>query len=241
MAYLAWQSLLHKKRIAQIVYFLILAVGIFTYFYSRQYHDLCIYAVLEQLQQYQQHFFFRAALVFFLIRFLFASLAIPGSGLITLAGGAIFGWLPGSLIVLLANSTGYMIVFMLTRYAFKDSVEKRCKGSFNRIRNISNCHGPALLFMLRMIEIVPSFVVNSYFALTDMKPLTYFFFTLLGAYPGIALFTNIGVQIVSVRQLMDLISLPVLISFALAAFIPVVSSYIMQKLKSRPRRLEALR
>ncbi|SFH93559.1 Uncharacterized membrane protein YdjX, TVP38/TMEM64 family, SNARE-associated domain [Tindallia magadiensis] len=231
----------NKKRIAQLAYGIIFITGLMIYFYSRNHHGFCAYLLIEKLQQYQQHFFLRSAFAFFLLRFLCASLAIPGSGLITLAGGAIFGWLPGSLLVLLANSTGYMIVFMLTRFAFKDTVETHLKGSFQKIRKISNGHGPALLFMLRMIEVVPCFVVNSYFALTDMKPLTYFTFTLLGAYPGIVLFTHIGVQIVSVKQLVDLISIPTLLLFAAAAFIPVISSFIIQSSKSKKEPLSSSR
>ncbi|SDY74178.1 TVP38/TMEM64 family protein [Tindallia californiensis] len=229
----------NKKRIAQLAYGIMFITGLMIYFYSRNHHGLCLYAIIEGLQQYQQSFFLRSAFAFFLLRFLFASFAIPGSGLITLAGGAIFGWLPGSLLVLLANSTGYMIVFILTRFAFKDTVETYFKGSFQRIRKMSNSHGPALLFMLRMIEVVPCFVVNSYFALTDMKPLTYFIFTLLGAYPGIVLFTHIGVQIVSVKQLVDLISIPTLLLFAAAAFIPVISSFIIQSSKSKKEPLSS--
>lgn len=227
----------HKKRVAQFLYFIFLILGLSIYFYSHHRHDACLHGIIQELQHYQQHFFLKAACAFLLLRFLFASLAIPGGGLITLAGGAIFGWLPGSLLVLFANTTGYMIVFFLTRFAFKDCVEKRFQGSFQRIRQISNCHGPTLLFMLRMIEIVPSFVVNSYFALTDMKPRVYFFFTLLGAFPGIILFTHIGVQIATVRQLVDLVSIPVLISFGILAFLPVLSSFALQKTNGRHKHM----
>ncbi|SMP40285.1 TVP38/TMEM64 family protein [Anoxynatronum buryatiense] len=212
------------QRLAQIVYLLIFVAGLFFLVLNQGHHHTKLHHLMTKLHEYRSQHYLLAACAFFCVRFLCAAFAFPGSGMFTLMGGALFGWLPGTFLVLLANSTGSVVVFLLSRYAFKESLEKKYQRQYAWIRRLSHHRGAALLFFLRVIEVAPSFAVNSFFALTEMRLRTYFTATVLGALPGILLFTNLGVQAASIRQLNDLVSPMVLASLISLALIPLLSS-----------------
>jgi len=210
------------QRAAQIIYLLIFAAGLLFFIMNRgQQHQL--HRLICGLHHYRAEHYWAAVCAFFCLRFLCAAFAFPGSGIFTLMGGALFGWIPGTLLVLLANSTGSVVVFLLSRHAFKASHKASYSRQYAWIHSLSHHHGAALLFFLRVIEVAPSFAVNSFFALTDMRLSTYFAATVLGALPGVLLFTNLGVQAITLRQLSDVVNPVMIISLASLAIIPLLS------------------
>lgn len=56
-----------------------------------------------------------------------------------------------------------------------------------------------------------------------MRLSTYFAATVLGALPGVLLFTNLGVQAITLRQLSDVVNPVMIISLASLAIIPLLS------------------
>ncbi|HSW23554.1 MAG TPA: pyridine nucleotide-disulfide oxidoreductase, partial [Burkholderiaceae bacterium] len=63
--------------------------------------------------------------VFFAIYVAVTALSIPGAAVMTLAAGAIFGLLVGTVIVSFASSIGATLAFVAARFVLRDSVQSR--------------------------------------------------------------------------------------------------------------------
>ncbi|SDZ16748.1 TVP38/TMEM64 family protein [Tindallia californiensis] len=172
-----------------------------------------------------QHLFL-AMLIFFLVRFFFAVVSIPGTGVLTLLAGALFGFYIGSLLVLLAVSSGVLVAFLLTRYFFKEPLKNQFKKQFQYIDTLDLRYGSSLLFFLRLSEFTPSVVINSFFALTPMKASTYFRVSLISIVPGVLLFTNAGLQLSEIQQPSDFFNINILITLVFIGLLPILCEYL---------------
>ncbi|MEO8008492.1 MAG: pyridine nucleotide-disulfide oxidoreductase, partial [Betaproteobacteria bacterium] len=63
--------------------------------------------------------------VFFLIYVAVTGLSLPGATIMTLAAGAVFGLLWGTLIVSFASSCGATLAFLASRFVLKSSVQAK--------------------------------------------------------------------------------------------------------------------
>ena len=94
--------------------------------------DLGRYANLDYLKQSQAHFSAQYAnnpwtmrLAFFGTYVAVASLSLPGAALLTLAGGGVFGFGWGLLMVSFASSMGATVSLWVARYVLRDWVQAR--------------------------------------------------------------------------------------------------------------------
>ena len=67
----------------------------------------------------------RTAAIFFVIYVALTALSIPGATVMTLAAGAIFGLLWGTVIVSFASSLGATLAFLAARFVLRDSIQAR--------------------------------------------------------------------------------------------------------------------
>src|SRR5574339_41406 len=63
--------------------------------------------------------------VYFAVYVAVTALSFPGAAVMTLAGGAVFGLLAGTIIVSFASSIGATLAFLAARYVLRDSVRAR--------------------------------------------------------------------------------------------------------------------
>lgn len=88
------------------------------------------------------------------------ALSLPGATLLTLAGGAIFGLGWGLLIVSFASSLGATLAFLTARFVLQGSVEARFGQRLADINAGIARDGALYLFTLRLVPLVPFFVIN---------------------------------------------------------------------------------
>ncbi|WP_051617472.1 TVP38/TMEM64 family protein [Desulfonatronovibrio hydrogenovorans] len=175
------------------------------------------------LKELSREHFLVSVLIFLGLRFLFAVVSIPGTGILTLAGGAFFGFWLGSLLTALAVSAGVTVAFLVTRHALQDFVRARMGHYLPFFDQGVQRYGPGFLFMLRMIEVFPSFAVNMIFGLTSMKVGTYYLVSLAGFLPGIMIFTNAGSRLAQLEGLQDLADPVVLASLGALGTFPLLT------------------
>ena len=75
-------------------------------------------------QTYQQHPV-RVTLVFFAVYVLITALSLPGAAIMTLASGASFGLVWGTVVVSLASTLGATLAMLAARTVLRESIEKR--------------------------------------------------------------------------------------------------------------------
>lgn len=149
-----------------------------------------------------------------------AVLALPGAGILTLAGGAIFGTWIGTPLALLSASLGATLAFLMARYVFRDFIQQRFSERMAAIDAGVERDGAFYLFTLRLVPVFPFFIINLLMGLTAIRTVTFFWVSLLGMLPGTAIYANAGTQLGALTSLSDILSPALIGSFALLAAFP---------------------
>jgi len=170
---------------------------------------------------------------FFLIYVVVTALALPAAAILTLAGGAIFGFWHGLILVSFASTIGATIAFLLTRYLFHDAIQQKFGERLEAINNGIESEGAFYVFGLRLVPLFPFFMVNSLLALTKLKTITFYWASQLGMLAGTAVFVNAGTQLAEISNTSDILSLKLLLSFALLGVFPIIAKQILKVLKNR--------
>src|SRR5512139_3693736 len=149
-----------KPRIYLLIIIAIL-IGIFFYF------DLQQLLTLENLKSQQKTIIsYRnehpalATAIYMLVYIAITGLSLPGATILTLAGGAVFGLIWGTLIVSFASSIGATLAFLAARFLFRDAVKSRFGDRLQAIDKGVAKDGALYLFTLRLVPVFPFFVIN---------------------------------------------------------------------------------
>ena len=161
------------------------------------------------------------------------SLSLPGATVMTLAGGAIFGLWVGVPAAVVSASIGATVAFWTARYLFRDSVHQRFGDRMAAINAGIERDGAFYLFTLRLVPIFPFFVINLLMGLTAIRAGTFFRVSLLGMLPATTIYVNAGTQLGALTSLSDILSPPLIGSFALLAAFPWLARWAVGRIKTR--------
>lgn len=170
--------------------------------------------------------------LFVLVYIVATAISLPGATVLTLAGGAIFGFWAGTILVSFASTIGATLAFLASRFLLRDFVQSKFKEKLVGINQGVEREGALYLFTLRLVPIFPFFLINLAMGLTSIKTLTYFFVSQIGMLAGTAVFVNAGTQLAQINSPKDILSLNLLISFALIGVLPIISKSIIGWIKS---------
>jgi pyruvate/2-oxoglutarate dehydrogenase complex dihydrolipoamide dehydrogenase (E3) component/uncharacterized membrane protein YdjX (TVP38/TMEM64 family) len=162
-----------------------------------------------------------------------ASLSLPGATVMTLAGGAIFGLWVGIPAAVISASIGATVAFWTARYLFRDSVRQRFGDRMATINAGIERDGAFYLFTLRLVPIFPFFVINLLMGLTAIRAGTFFWVSLLGMLPATTIYVNAGTQLGALTSLSDILSPPLIGSFALLAAFPWLARWAVARIRAR--------
>ena len=115
-----------------------------------------------------------AAMIYFGVYVAMASLSLPGASLVTLLGGALFGVLWGTVLVSFASTIGACVAFLFARYFVRGAVENRFGTRLQAINEGIEKEGAFYLFSIRLIPVIPYFVVNLLMGLTKITLRVFF-------------------------------------------------------------------
>ncbi len=186
-----------------------------------------------ELQSWTRMFYTKAVIYFLLLYIVVAALSIPGATILTLAGGAIFGLGPGIFLVSIGATIGGTLCFLGSRFLFRDWVEARFRSRLEAVHAGVAKEGAFYLLTLRLIPVVPFFVINLVFGLTKMSPLVFGAVSLVGMFPAVVVYVNAGTQLAEVQSLSGILSAPVLISLGLLGLFPWMTKIVLEFFKSR--------
>ncbi len=191
--------------------------------------DLGRFLTLDYLQQRHEEFATLYALhpwevrgAYFALYLAVATLALPGAALLTLAGGAVLGFGWGLLLVSFASSMGATLSFWIARLLLRDWVQARFATQLGEINAGVQRAGWLYLLSLRLIPVVPFFLINLTMGLTALRSWTFYWVSQVGMLVGTAVYVNAGIQLGNLHSLSDVASPALLGSFALLGLFPLV-------------------
>lgn len=161
------------------------------------------------------------------------ALSLPGAAIMTLAGGAIFGLLAGTLIVSFASSIGATLAFLASRTLLRDWVQGRFGDRLRAINEGVARDGAFYLFSLRLVPVFPFFLVNLLMGLTPIRTPTFYGVSQIGMLLGTIVYVNAGTQLAGIESLRDVASPVLVASFAALGLLPWIGRWIMAAVKRR--------
>ena len=171
--------------------------------------------------------------VFFLIYVAVTGLSLPGATIMTLAAGAVFGLLWGTVIVSFASSCGATLAFLASRFVLKGSVQAKFGDKLKAINTGIEKDGAFYLFTLRLVPAFPFFVINLVMGLTPLRIPTFYWVSQLGMLAGTIVYVNAGTQIARIEHLSGILSPTLLASFTLLGLFPLIARKLLDILKAR--------
>ena len=160
-------------------------------------------------------------------------LSLPGAAIMTLAGGAVFGLLWGTVLVSFASTIGATVAFIVSRYILRDGIQRRYGDRLNAINEGIERDGAFYLFTLRLVPAFPFFVINLVMGLTPMRVLAFALVSQLGMLPGTIVFVNAGTQLARIESLQGILSPALIGSFVLLGVFPLIAKWIVNVVKAR--------
>ena len=172
-------------------------------------------------------------LVFFAVYVLITALSLPGAAIMTLAAGASFGLVWGTVVVSIASTLGATLAMLAARYLLRDSIEKRFGPKLAEVNKGIEKEGGLYLFTLRLVPLIPFFALNLLMGLTKMKTWTFFWVSELGMFAGTVAYVNAGTEIAKITSLRSVLSPGLIGSFVLLGLLPLVVKKVLDYFKRR--------
>ncbi len=172
-----------------------------------------------------------SGVIYFLVYVAATALSLPGAALLTLAGGAVFGLLWGTVIVSFASTIGATLAFLMSRFLLRDWVENRFGQRLTAIAEGIRREGAFYLFTLRLVPVFPFFLINLLFGLTGMKARTFYWVSQIGMLAGTVVYVNAGTQLGKLESLSGILSPALLGSFALLGIFPLIARRIVEVIR----------
>jgi uncharacterized membrane protein YdjX (TVP38/TMEM64 family)/rhodanese-related sulfurtransferase len=132
-----------------------------------------------------------APLVFVAVYALASVLFLPGM-VMTLAGGALFGPVWGTLINLLGATLGAVAAFLVARYLGADWVSHRLGGRLKELVAGVEAEGWRFVAFVRLVPLFPYNLLNYALGLTRIRLLAYVIATFVFMAPGAFAYTYVG-------------------------------------------------
>jgi uncharacterized membrane protein YdjX (TVP38/TMEM64 family) len=120
------------------------------------------------------------------------ALSLPEGAVLTVAGGLLFGTVLGGTMAVLGATAGALVLFLAARSAFGATMAARGDGRLARIRAELQRDGFSYMLAIRLIPVLPFWLVNLAGALGGMRLVPFAVATLLGIIPATFVYASVG-------------------------------------------------
>ena len=214
----------------------LLVIGVIAFFAF----DLGRYFSLDYLKQSQQGFAtvyqqrpLLMLLAFLGVYVLVTALSLPGATILTLAAGAGFGLLVGTVVASFAATIGATLAMLASRTVLRDSIERRFRERLSEVNKGVDKDGAFYLFTLRLIPAIPFFVLNLVMGLTRIPVRTFYWVSQLGMLPGTLVYVYAGTEIARIDSLRSILSPGLIGAFVLLGIFPLLVKKVLDAFHRR--------
>ncbi len=173
------------------------------------------------------------------IYILVTSLSLPGAAVMTLAGGALFGLLVGTIVVSFASTIGATLACFVARFLLRDWVQGKFGAKLKTVNEGIEREGAFYLFTMRLIPAIPFWLINLVMGLTKMPLRTFYWVSQVGMFVGTIVYVNAGKELAKIDSLSGILSPSLIFSFVLLGIFPIAVKKLMALYKSKTRKAPA--
>lgn len=181
------------RRLPLIVIAMVALAGVFTLRDHLSFEALA--ANRELLIGFRDSHFTLTLSAFLLVYVCIVAFSLPGATVATLTGGFLFGTLSGTAFNVVAATAGATLIFLAVRAGMGDWLVARMDASEGRVKQIKRGIDEnqwSVLFLIRLVPVVPFFVANILPALVGVPLWRFVITTFFGIIPGAVVYTSVG-------------------------------------------------
>ena len=220
---------LKKYKVLILIFFAVLLIGLILWLRTFSLSDILTYK--KQLFDLIQDKPFLIAASFFLIYVFISTISLPGTTVLSISGGFLFGFVKGLLISLFAVSIGSCFAFLITRYFLRDFFIKKAGSKLERIYNHLKRDEVYYLFAFRLFPFTPLFFTNLLMGLTSMRLNVFLIVSFIAFMPTVFVYVNMGSQLSRLEDWNGLTDPNLIFAFALMGVFPLIVRYSFKFLK----------
>ena len=183
------------KIILGITYLLLISAFLFVFFNKFSLNELTSYEFIknnrDHLINLRNENYLITIITFFFGVVLWVMLLGFGSP-VALLSGFIFGKWLGTLIVTISLSIGALIVYITTKFFFRDLIKNKFPKKMYFLKNLFKKNEFFYFLIYRFIGGIPFAIANTIPAIFNVKNKNYFFGTLIGMTPQLFIFVSLG-------------------------------------------------
>lgn len=151
------------------------------------------------------------------------ALSLPGAVVLGLAGGGLFGFWVGTIAVSFASTIGATLACYVARLMLQGWVQTRFGEALITINKGMEQEGAFYLFTLRLIPVVPFFVINLAMGVTKIPLSTFYWVSQAGMLAGTMVYVNAGKELAKIDSLAGIVSPGMILSFVLLGLLPITA------------------
>jgi uncharacterized membrane protein YdjX (TVP38/TMEM64 family) len=225
-----------KTRWAVLTALVALIAAFFVFDLDRPFSLEALQRSKTAIDQYRDARPVAASAAFLGIYIAVTALSLPGAGILTLAGGAIFGLVWGLVLVSFASSIGATLGFLVSRFLLRDVIQRRFGDRLKAINAGVRKDGAFYLFTLRLIPAFPFFIINVLMGLTPIPVRTFYWVSQVGMLPVTTVFVLAGTELAKIERLQDILSPTLLASLVLIGLFPLIARKVVEKINARRKK-----
>jgi uncharacterized membrane protein YdjX (TVP38/TMEM64 family) len=161
------------------------------------------------------------------IYILVTSLSLPGAAVMTLAGGALFGLVVGTVVVSFSSTIGATLACFAARFILRDWIQKKFGDKLKTVNEGVEKEGALYLFTVRLIPVFPFWLINLVMGLTSMPLKTFYWVSQVGMLAGTIVYVNAGKELGKIDSLSGILSPTLILSFVLLGLFPIITKKLL--------------
>ena len=153
-----------------------------------------------------------------------------------------FGFLPATILISFASTTGATLAFLFSRYLLGNWIQSRFEKQLEKVNSAFEKEGAFYLFTARLIPLIPFWLINLVMGLTKIRVWTFWIVSQVGMLAGTMVYVYAGSRVPSLQaianegvgavfnssQLTQLV-----IAFTLLGLFPIVAKKIIDRLRTK--------
>lgn len=194
----------------------------------------------NQLQAWTEQHYVLAVCLFMIIYIIVVAISLPGATFLTIVGGFLFGYLWGTVYVVISATIGACLIFVAVKTALGEVLEQKARGWVRRLEHGFQKNALNYLLFLRLVPLFPFFIVNIVPALLGVRFREFVLATFFGIIPGSLVYVLVGnglgeLLALGKRPNIDIIFEPEIFLPILGLAILVLVPVIYKKMKNNRR------
>lgn len=155
----------------------------------------------------------------------------------TLAGGALFGLWVGTLVVSFASTIGATLACFVARFVLRDWIQDKFGDRLETVNRGIETEGAFYLFTMRLIPVIPFWLINLVMGLTRMRLVTFYLVSQVGMLLGTMVYVNAGKELAKIESLKGILSPSLIFSFVLIGVFPLAAKKLVGLFRKREKNL----